>query len=468
MRNMTLPVLLALILAVGAATTGVAAAQFDAGIQIRVVDENGVQLGPDRPICAYVYVDGQPVIASREVVSRPDAVYSVPSGLPLIAGAATCLGEAESFVSVWHYGAPLAGGPDLRAPEFVLAPGEVRTVEIMVGKAEISGTISGGDAERVCVAEALSVGAQFASVVAGTIEGTDYKIDVPPGRWIVRAKCESNEWAFGPGNVPHLGDAQVLDLVHGDTRAGIELSPRRQADVSSILIIRMNETSATVPWCADFTTPEGSIVDRRIQRTAVGFASISTRLPWGEYRVRIWDCGNAGFDNRWFPYSHTLGGAASVVLPEGQFETIPEGLVQLVPDPDRICNGLPATLVGTNGRDRLYGTDGADVILALDGRDVVRAGDGPDTVCGGEGRDVIFGGPKADTILGGTERDRLKGGSGADTIFGERGRDVLIGGFGNDTLYGNGGLADLLDGRDGLDRCVDPSDATIRIGCETG
>ena len=366
---------------------------------------------------------------------------------------------------MWSYGAPLIGGLDPNAPAIVLSPGETRTVDVEVGKAEISGNLAGPDAERVCAAEAISIGAEFSVAVEGTIEGTAYDIAVPPGRWIVRAKCESGDSVFGPGDADALGDAEVLDLADGAVVSNVNLSPERQPGVSALLLLRLNEASMHMAWCADYVSADGAIVEREVRRNGNSYF-VATRVPWGEYRVRVWDCGQAGFEDRWFPFSPTFGGAATGMVPDGALEVIAEGLVQLVADPDLVCNGLPATLVGTEGRDRLYGTDGADVILALGGRDVIRAGDGPDTVCGGDGRDVIFGGPKADTILGGTDRDRLKGGAGADTIFGERGRDVVIGGFGNDILYGNGGLADLLDGREGSDRCIDPAEATIRIDCE--
>lgn len=447
------------------ATSRPAGAQFDSSIRIRVVDANGTQLGNDRPICAYVYVDGQPQIGSLDIPSDPNATYSVRSGSPVHVGAAPCGDNPDSFVPMWSYGAPLIGGLDPNAPAIVLSPGETRTVDVRVGKAVISGSIAGPDAERVCAVHAISIGAQFTVAVEGSIVGTEYDIAVPPGRWVVRAKCEAGDSVFGPGDAESLDDAEVLNLADGAIAAAVNVSPARESGGSALLLLRLNEASMHMAWCADYVAADGAVVEREVRRNGNSFF-VATRVPWGEYRVRIWDCGQAGFDDRWFPFSRTFGGAATVTVPEGQLETIPEGLVQLVVDPDRICNGLPATLVGTNGRDRLYGTDGADVILALAGRDVIRAGDGPDTVCGGEGRDVIFGGPKADTILGGTERDRLKGGSGADVIFGERGRDVLIGGFGNDTLYGNGGLVDLLDGREGSDRCVDPSEATIRIDCE--
>jgi len=78
------------------------------------------------------------------------------------------------------------------------------------------------------------------------------------------------------------------------------------------------------------------------------------------------------------------------------------------------CNGLEATIVGTEGFDRIYGTPEDDVIVSLGGRDVIRAGEGNDTICSGDGRDKVFGGPGDDWISGGSANDRLIGQQGAN------------------------------------------------------
>jgi SpoIID/LytB domain protein len=132
------------------------------------------------------------------------------------------------------------------------------------------------------------------------------------------------------------------------------------------------------------------------------------------------------------------------------------------------CNGLPATLVGTDGHDHLIGTNDDDVIVGLAGRDVIEGSGGHDTICGGPGRDeidggrgsdTIFGEGGPDTIMGGGGSDHLEGGPGRDILDGEQrhdtvagngGRDVLFGGPGRDTLIGGGG-ADEMDGGGGKD-----------------
>ena len=93
------------------------------------------------------------------------------------------------------------------------------------------------------------------------------------------------------------------------------------------------------------------------------------------------------------------------------------------------CNGLPATLIGTDGDDVLVGTKGADVIVGLAGDDVLVGGGGNDVICGLSGNDKIKGGPGRDTLLGGSD---------ADILLGNGGRDTLLGGGGTDSCNGGG------------------------------
>ncbi len=132
------------------------------------------------------------------------------------------------------------------------------------------------------------------------------------------------------------------------------------------------------------------------------------------------------------------------------------------------CDGRPATLVGTDGDDRLVGTAGDDVIVALGGDDIIAAGDGNDTICAGDGDDRVDAGPGDDRAFGEDGNDRLSGGDGTDHLDGGVGNDrlrggdaddVLLGGDGNDHLFGDAGDDDLsggagndkLDGGDGDD-----------------
>ena len=100
-----------------------------------------------------------------------------------------------------------------------------------------------------------------------------------------------------------------------------------------------------------------------------------------------------------------------------------------------LCLGLPATIVGTAGRDVLRGTKRADVIVALGGNDLVRGLGAGDRVCAGAGSDRVEGGAGSDLLQGGSGRDRLTGGAGNDRINARDGRrDTVRCGRGNDRV----------------------------------
>ncbi len=100
------------------------------------------------------------------------------------------------------------------------------------------------------------------------------------------------------------------------------------------------------------------------------------------------------------------------------------------------CDGLPATIVGTDGADVLVGSAGPDVIVGLGGNDHISGGGGDDVICGGPGRDNLSGGGGDDHLNGGTGRDRLAGNVGDDLLLGGAGRDVLRAGTGRDRSSG--------------------------------
>jgi hypothetical protein len=91
------------------------------------------------------------------------------------------------------------------------------------------------------------------------------------------------------------------------------------------------------------------------------------------------------------------------------------------------CDGLPATMVGTEGPNLLNGTTGNDVIVGLGGNDVIYGLGGDDVICGGEGNDTLQGGPGDDRLLGEGGNDRLTGGGGSDVCVGGAGANTLTG-----------------------------------------
>ena len=88
------------------------------------------------------------------------------------------------------------------------------------------------------------------------------------------------------------------------------------------------------------------------------------------------------------------------------------GVVMLIPSTVAVaapplCDGKPATIVGTEGDDDLRGTDGDDVIVGLGGDDLIKGRGGNDTLCGNAGKDRLVGGPGDDVIEGGAGYDRV-------------------------------------------------------------
>ena len=153
------------------------------------------------------------------------------------------------------------------------------------------------------------------------------------------------------------------------------------------------------------------------------------------------------------------GGQRSTVsgnpnAPGALFED-PSGMTVIPPS----CQGLYATIVGTQGADAITGTPAPDVISARGGDDIVDGGGGADLICGDEGRDRMIGHDGKDRMLGGPQGDVILGGNGKDVAKGEFGRDKVDGGKGNDKLYGQqqrdflvGGKGrDLLKGGPGRD-----------------
>ncbi len=114
------------------------------------------------------------------------------------------------------------------------------------------------------------------------------------------------------------------------------------------------------------------------------------------------------------------------------------------------CNGVSATLVGTDKDNILNGTAGDDVIVGGGGNDTINGRGGNDIICGEAGDDTLIGGEGDDELHGGSGNDILLGQAGNDVLRGGRGDDSLRGGSGDDLLFGDGDN-DLLLGKGGND-----------------
>ena len=99
-----------------------------------------------------------------------------------------------------------------------------------------------------------------------------------------------------------------------------------------------------------------------------------------------------------------------------------------------LCQGIGATMAGTDGNDSITGTNLRDVIVTFGGRDTVNGLQGNDLVCGGGAGDTLNGGDGNDDLFGGAGPDRLVGGNGNDELIGGGGNDSCSGGPGMDVL----------------------------------
>lgn len=87
------------------------------------------------------------------------------------------------------------------------------------------------------------------------------------------------------------------------------------------------------------------------------------------------------------------------------------------------CNGLNATILGSESKDVIQGTSGDDVIVGGGGNDTIYGNGGNDTICGNDGADKIHGGDGHDVLLGGGGDDTIIGNAGNDTLRGDGGAD---------------------------------------------
>ncbi|WP_141243668.1 calcium-binding protein, partial [Pseudomonas indica] len=97
-----------------------------------------------------------------------------------------------------------------------------------------------------------------------------------------------------------------------------------------------------------------------------------------------------------------------------------------------------ASLIATDGDDRLYGFSADEQINGGSGSDYIDGGEGNDHLTGSIGNDSLYGGMGDDTLDGGDGNDFLDGGAGDDVYrFGQ--------GFGNDTISSNSWAAGKID-----------------------
>ena len=123
------------------------------------------------------------------------------------------------------------------------------------------------------------------------------------------------------------------------------------------------------------------------------------------------------------------------------------------------CMGERATIVGTDGTERIVGTNGKDVIVAKDGSDYIKAKASGDLICAGAGDDHIETGNGPDRVKAGAGADSLVGGNRAVLLDGSTGSDIFFTGGGAGGLIRGGPDADWLSFVDR--RCVKPTKVSI-------
>lgn len=107
-------------------------------------------------------------------------------------------------------------------------------------------------------------------------------------------------------------------------------------------------------------------------------------------------------------------------------------------EPAILCEGVPATVVGSPEAETVVGTEAADVIVSLREDVRIEGLGGNDRICGESGIDVLVGGAGDDLLFGGS-------GGYSDYVEGWPRGDTLIGGPGDDLLVPGADEIDLTD-----------------------
>jgi Ca2+-binding RTX toxin-like protein len=137
------------------------------------------------------------------------------------------------------------------------------------------------------------------------------------------------------------------------------------------------------------------------------------------------------------------------------------------------CDGHTATIVGTNGDDRILGTGKTDVIAAKGGEDFIRSLNGDDLVCAGDGEDTVKSGSGGDFIDAGAQGAEINAGEGDDEVVGQFDSTVdppqsAFLGDGADQMFADVDLGLDVSGEDGDDYILLNVIESARIFAGTG
>lgn len=214
---------------------------------------------------------------------------------------------------------------------------------------------------------------------------------------------------------------------------------------------------------ATFSANTGDLMQVRIRRVSGNDVCIDLRRPNGT-RVNI-NCTDV-FQNDTVAIESTFDASGTYTVmvsgSTGSYELSLQCITGSCPSVPT-CNGLPATIVGTEGDNLIVGTEGRDIISGLGGNDIIYGMGGNDVICGDAGNDILVGGEGNDRLFGGTGDDLLIGEAGNDRLNGGAGNDILIGGDGDDNLTGGSG-ADLCDGGSHVVGDVASASCELKVG----
>lgn len=434
-----------------------------------------------------------------------------------------CQGNNPGIGGTWHFGHARELGfgyrPDLRAHAVYVAPNETKLLPVTVGKARLSGSVTGDEFQRCTIAAfGTSTWKGGVATTVGVLvvddNERDYTLTLEPGEYQIRLDCT------GPRlQTTWPSNGESITVRHGDVIPNVDFAVAGLgSDEGGFVYVAPEESDARVPYCLDVMGTDGSVVRAGSPgegRTAVWVFKDSP------VKLRARDCLGLGFAARWYPDASDAEGAETIAVDGTEFDVFLPGTIDLVRDDFLACNGLEPDVIGTGGPNTfvggpetevIMGFGGDDTILGLGGDDVLCAGPGEDLVFGnagadwihggpgndvlraGWGEDVVFGGPghdfirgfrHDDTIDGGDGNDRITGGwgndilrggrgndtlrayFGADRLYGDEGNDALVAGNGPDLLIGGWGPRDRLFGEQGRDVCVDGGLETEFSGCLT-
>ncbi len=208
-------------------------------------------------------------------------------------------------------------------------------------------------------------------------------------------------------------------------------SPSPPAAPNNLVATAVSENQVNLVWTDNANSEDGFEIEHstdnsNFTRIATVVTNASTYSNTGltantryNYRVRAFNAGGHS------AYSDTATEDTTATAPPPPLPPLPPPPPP-PPPPAARCNGLPATIVGTDRSETINGTSENDVIHGLGGNDLIRGGGGNDVICGGNGRDTLFGNGGRDMLFGGRGQDVLNGGTGYDRCAGGSGRDTAV------------------------------------------